>query len=556
MRTNATPAPVPAPHRGPSAPVRAPGPAIDPNPLRALVSPTTWACAGYVQTGWIIGTVAFSLVPVLVAVGVGVAPVAGLGFLLLVAALYLATWFGDLERARLAASLGEIVEAPAYLPPSATGRSAHSPGRFGRVAYRRDGDGFIGFVARTVKDRARWRAVAYPAALLPVAVVGGTLSAGLAAGGLVGISLPFWASKLPSSATNVFGDMTAASHLVPAVVIGLVALLLAPWVTLLSGRACAGLVRRLLGPSGPDAWTERGAIATAATTGPTGPNGATGPTATTGATATTPATGPSTAAETRPRRRPVAVGLNIALALGAVGYACLTLVAVVSLEHRTFDSSFPVAAVKAVDIHTDDLGVVIAGDARPGQRATVHASLRSSLSHRSYSATIDPDGTLRVHVGCPGWTPAWCGGHITLSVPAGVPVTAHTSDGGVSAQGLSGPLTLSSSDGAVHVADVSGDLRLNSHDGTLRGERVRSPRVTARTSDGRVDLTFLTAPTAVTASSHDGGVAVHVPAASGPYRVEAGTSDGSTRTLVSTDPAGTRTISAHSHDGGVRIDYR
>jgi DUF4097 and DUF4098 domain-containing protein YvlB len=137
-----------------------------------------------------------------------------------------------------------------------------------------------------------------------------------------------------------------------------------------------------------------------------------------------------------------------------------------------------------------------------------------------------------------------------------VPVTAHTSDGAVSAQGLSGPLTLSSSDGAVHVADVSGDLRLNSHDGALRGERVRSPRVTARTSDGRVDLTFLTAPTAVTASSHDGGVAVHVPAASGPYRVDAGTSDGSTRTLVSTDPAGTRTISAHSHDGGVRIDYR
>jgi|GEM_PF-1775898 len=538
------PTPVPAPAHGPSAPARAPGPAIPGNPLRALVAPSAWACAGYVQTGWILGTVAFSLVTVLVVTGVALVAVAAVGFPLLIAALYLASWFGELERARLAASLGEVVEAP---------------------AYRRGGHGFIGFVGRTLKDGARWRAVAYAAALLPVTLIGGTLSAGLAAGGLVGISLPIWASKLPGSATNVFGDMTAASHLVPAVVIGLVALLLTPWVSLLSGRACAGLVRRLLGPGRADAPADRGAVAMAGRcereerASGRGPRGTSGPRERASDGANPEASSASETGPTpgrRPGARAVAVGLNIVLALSAVGYACLTLVAVVSLERRTFDSSFAATAVRAVAIRSDDLGITIVGDAGPGQRATVHTRMYSTLSRWSYHATLEADGTLRVRAGCPGWTPAWCGGHVTLSVPAGVPVTAHTSDGAVSAQGLSGPLTLSSSDGAVHVADVSGDLRLNSHDGALRGERVRSPRVTARTSDGRVDLTFLTAPTAVTASSHDGGVAVHVPAASGPYRVDAGTSDGSTRTLVSTDPAGTRTISAHSHDGGVRIDYR
>jgi signal transduction histidine kinase len=212
------------------------GPALGRNPLRALLSPTTWAAIGYLITGFPIGLFAFTAVVVLIATGGGLAPVAGVGLIVLVGGLALAGGIGAFERGRLAATLGITVAAP---------------------TYRRAPGGFAGWVGSYLKDRARWRAVAYTLVMLPLTTVGAVLAASLFAGGLVGVTLPIWARWLPGPDVSVFGDWTATSRLVSAAGSGLVLLLVAPWVTLLAARACAGLVRGLLGPSRGDALAER-----------------------------------------------------------------------------------------------------------------------------------------------------------------------------------------------------------------------------------------------------------------------------------------------------------
>jgi Putative adhesin len=270
--------------------------------------------------------------------------------------------------------------------------------------------------------------------------------------------------------------------------------------------------------------------------------------------------GPGRPART-PGRRPgrparfAALTVGALLTLGLIGFACFDLVALVSRDTRTFDNTFPAAAVRAVDVATSDVDVRIVGGAPAGRPVTAHSSVRFSWDDPVYGATLDRSGTLRVRLRCAHWTPIGCDGHIVITVPSGVSVSAHSDDGGVRAEAIDGPVTLSSSDGGVSVSNVSGDLALSTSDGGIRGDGVRSARVTAETSDGGVTLTFAAPPTSVTATSSDGGVRVHLPDRSGPYYVQAHASDGGTRTSVRSDPRSSRTITLSSGDGGVSVDY-
>jgi hypothetical protein len=253
--------------------------------------------------------------------------------------------------------------------------------------------------------------------------------------------------------------------------------------------------------------------------------------------------------------RAVALAVGALLTLGLVGYGCFVLTTLISRESRTYDATYPAAAVRSVAVDVDDAGVTIVGGLPAGQRVTVHSTAHFSWEHPAYSAALDGHGTLRVRLRCSHWSPIGCSGRITLAVPSGVPVAARSNGGGVLAERLDGPLTLSAVDGGVHVADVSGDLRLTTSDGGIHGDGIRSARVTAKSSDGGVHLTFAVPPRSVTARSSDGGTAIHLPAGSGPYNVQARASDGSKHTNVRTDPRSDRTITVTTSDGGASVDY-
>ncbi|MGF7238294.1 MAG: sensor histidine kinase, partial [Frankia sp.] len=205
-----------------------------PGPLRALVSGRTWAAAFYVVTGFPIAVPTFVAVAVLLAVGLSLAPIGGAGLLLLLALLHGAEQTARFERGRLALYLREVVPPADY-----TGNRSRR------------------YLWRTLGNAARWRAVAYLALLLPSSALGLVFVVAFWSAGLVGTTLPLWVHRLPNGQAEIFGDMSAASHLAPAVAIGLVALLLAPWVTRSSAAVSASLVRSLLGPSRREVLTVR-----------------------------------------------------------------------------------------------------------------------------------------------------------------------------------------------------------------------------------------------------------------------------------------------------------
>jgi signal transduction histidine kinase len=198
-------------------------------PLTALVAARSWLATIYVVSSWPVGLAAFIVVCVLLPLGVGLIPLALVGFLVLVVMLLLAGAFGRFERARLHATLGVQVEPPTG--PPITGST------FARI--------------RALLGSGRhWRAVAYGFLLLPVAAIGLVCVTAGWAGGLTGVSLPLWAWALPGGGARLAGHpISAARWLVPYTAAGVVLLLAAPWMARSWAQLIAGLVRRLLGPS-------------------------------------------------------------------------------------------------------------------------------------------------------------------------------------------------------------------------------------------------------------------------------------------------------------------
>ncbi|MEU7424893.1 DUF4097 family beta strand repeat-containing protein [Streptomyces sp. NPDC040750] len=116
-----------------------------------------------------------------------------------------------------------------------------------------------------------------------------------------------------------------------------------------------------------------------------------------------------------------------------------------------------------------------------------------------------------------------------VDVPDGADVTVTARDAGVDVVGVETALDLTTVDGDVTVTRSGrGDaaVRLSTRNGTVRTAALDARRVTATTTDGDVVLACDTAPTAVTAATTNGSVAVTVPPDSPAYRVAATTANG------------------------------
>ncbi|MEU7025283.1 sensor domain-containing protein [Streptomyces sp. NPDC046275] len=206
--------------------------------LRAPVEGRTWRELGYVLTGFPLSIVSFCLAVSLVSAGAGLL-VTFLGIPVLAGALATCRGFGAVERARARGLLGLDVPAP-------------EPAR-GRTG------GALSWMGATLKSGASWRHLLYALLHFPWAVFAFTVTVALWTWGWALFTYPVWQWVFPMYAgqagLQVYGDEAHSVYLdspfevTVTCLVGLVFVLLAPWV--LRGLVAVDrlMVTGLLGPS-------------------------------------------------------------------------------------------------------------------------------------------------------------------------------------------------------------------------------------------------------------------------------------------------------------------
>jgi DUF4097 and DUF4098 domain-containing protein YvlB len=162
-------------------------------------------------------------------------------------------------------------------------------------------------------------------------------------------------------------------------------------------------------------------------------------------------------------------------------------------------------------------------------------------------------GLLSVTSSCPFTVGIGCTGHIRLVVPNDVEVRVHASDGSLTLRNLDGSVDVDMSDGSVRASDLSGQITLQTSDGSVVATDLRSDEVEAVTSDGRVELFFDVAPSAVTGHTSDGSIEVVVPQDGTAYDVNATTSDGDRDVSVPIDSSSSHRMELSTSDGSIRV---
>ena len=171
----------------------------------------TYAATLHLLLGLVVGAALFTIFTTLIATGVSLLFTL-VGLPLLTATFHLARFAGAMERRRLRAFLGVDLAAPALRPNA--------------------GGIWQGLVA-PFRDEGTWRQLVYLWLVQPAqAVVSFTVAAIVWVMPLWAITLPFYAIQHPAAAPDMWSgrQLDTWPEVLPAVVAGLVGLVLAPWV--------------------------------------------------------------------------------------------------------------------------------------------------------------------------------------------------------------------------------------------------------------------------------------------------------------------------------------
>jgi hypothetical protein len=252
------------------------------------------------------------------------------------------------------------------------------------------------------------------------------------------------------------------------------------------------------------------------------------------------------------RRALLVVAALLALFLVATGtYNVLDLAS----RHTTTERS-SYADVRALVV--EDASDVRLTGAPAGAPLEVLAHVTEGLRAPSRSAERAADGGLRLSSSCPGFFGGQCGVDYEIRVPSGTVVNVQASAGDVVAEDLATtrPVKLSTSAGDVTAVGVSApSITLTSSGGDVQARGLSAERVDAESSAGDVVAALKTPAEQLLADSSAGDVELLVPDAV--YRVDATSSAGDVdASNVSTDPASSRRITAHSSAGDVRVTAR
>jgi putative adhesin len=283
---------------------------------------------------------------------------------------------------------------------------------------------------------------------------------------------------------------------------------------------------------------------------------ATAPSTLAAQTAQTAQTARSSSSAAPLRRLLVVIGSVIAV--GLVGGGAFTIADLAS--HHTFAVHASYAGVRSLVVDDHDGGVALTRGSA-GTRLTVTEQVSEGLTSPTRTAAV-ADGVLRLVARCPGFG-IRCGVAYSVAVPPGIPISASTGSGNLTASDLAGAgaVTLTTGSGDIHASDVSSraSVSLASGDGDLTADQVTAPRIRLSTGDGDLSATLGALPAGGTlnlsASSGDGDIVLGVPA--GAYAVHAASGDGSVSDqALRVDPGSPLRIDASAGDGDVTIAPR
>lgn len=145
-------------------------------------------------------------------------------------------------------------------------------------------------------------------------------------------------------------------------------------------------------------------------------------------------------------------------------------------------------------------------------------------------------------------------GSVRVSGRAGT-ARLSSDNGSIDARGLSGDrLSASSRDGAIRMRGAFTVADLDTDNGLIDGRGLSGDRITARTLDGSIDLRFGTPPSAVTASTDNGSIRLHLPSGQG-YAIDASTDNGGKKIEpgVHQDSGSKRHVKLTTTDGGILV---
>jgi len=240
--------------------------------------------------------------------------------------------------------------------------------------------------------------------------------------------------------------------------------------------------------------------------------------------------------------------LAVVLAVLLVGFGAVTLVSLLARSHGHYAASYTGISTVDVDVDFESLHVTSSDSGLRLERSYAWSIGRPTISQHRVGERLVVSST-----GCGFSVGLGCTGAVRLAVPRGVTLHLHTDNSGVSIRDIDGDVDATTSNGEVEVTGTSGVLRLHSSNGRISGSGLRSPGVEASTSNGTVELSFLSAPDRAVARTSNGDIEVTVPSDGTPYQIDATTSNGSHRVSVPSDDAATRTIEAHTSNGTVDV---
>ncbi|TFB90267.1 hypothetical protein E3O44_01240 [Cryobacterium algoricola] len=191
----------------------------------------------------------------------------------------------------------------------------------------------------------------------------------------------------------------------------------------------------------------------------------------------------------------------------------------------------------------------------PSPDSQVH--VRADGSSLGATPTLEigtANGVTEVTGGCPSQWFGLCSLNMTVSLPAGLSLTADGVNGQIEVSGLTGALRLTTTNGAIETTGSLGRVEVHTTNGAVRVRDAGSRRVVATTTNGAVEVDFRDAPEAVEARSTNGSVTVRMPAAGLAYLVDARTTNGNVDTgSVPSDPSARRTVIAQTTNGDVTV---
>ncbi|MEU5087734.1 DUF4097 family beta strand repeat-containing protein [Streptomyces sp. NPDC021356] len=214
------------------------------------------------------------------------------------------------------------------------------------------------------------------------------------------------------------------------------------------------------------------------------------------------------------------------------------------IEQKSFEDDAEVSQkVTSVRLDNSD-GTVEVGTSADASAVSVHRKV-SYRGDKPGGTSVRVDNGVLTLSGC-GKN---CGIDYAVTVPAGLPVSGGTSNGGLTLTGV-GAVDVHTSNGRITVDGARGPVKLRTSNGGVRVKDVKGGGIDTQTSNGEVSIETAT-PQNIKARTTNGGLDVTAPTAK--YQVSADSSNGHRKVAFENDPSGTYRLDLSTTNGDLTV---